>query len=214
MKVTRAQAQANRQRVLVVAGEKFRERGYDGIGVAELMQAAGLTHGGFYGQFPSKRALAAEATATAFADLSPIWTEAVAQGGADGLAHLVRGYLSAEHRDARAVGCPLAALGSDAPRQDGAIAEVFAAGIRDRLASIEALLPAGPEARAQALAKLATLVGALVLSRAVGTDPLSEDILAAARTAASGSPPSAAEAGNEGCDPLNSPDGFPSISMS
>lgn len=206
MKVTRAQAQANRQRVLGVAGEKFRERGYDGIGVAELMQAAGLTHGGFYGQFPSKRALAAEATATAFADSSPLWSEALAIGGTAGLAHLLRGYLSIQHRDARALGCPLAALGTDVPRQGGEIAAAFADGLRDRLAVTEALLPAGSEARGQALAMLATLVGALILSRTVGPDPLSAEILAAARTAAlTNSSPSAPKAGNEDCYPPNGP---------
>ena len=73
MRVTRKQAAANREKVLDVAGTLFRERGFDGIGVADIMKRAGLTHGGFYGQFASKDDLAAEATARVLGN--PGWQE-------------------------------------------------------------------------------------------------------------------------------------------
>ena len=103
MKVTKAQAQANRAHVVETASQLFRERGYDGVGVADLMAAAGFTHGGFYKQFGSKTDLIAESTACGLAQ-----TVALTGDGADP-AEFVRQYLSREHRDSRATGCTMAA---------------------------------------------------------------------------------------------------------
>src|SRR3982074_780061 len=115
MRVTRQQAAANREKVLHVAGTLFRQHGFDGIGVADIMRRAGLTHGGFYGHFPSKDDLAAEACARGVRK----------EGGAGRLTGpanpwfggLIRSYLSARHRDDPGHGCLLAALGSDTARQ-------------------------------------------------------------------------------------------------
>ena len=107
MRVTRKQAAANREKVLDVAGTLFRERGFDGIGVADIMKRAGLTHGGFYGQFASKDDLAAEATARVFGKAG--WQERQTGKADPSFGDVVRGYLSPRHRDDPGTGCWLAA---------------------------------------------------------------------------------------------------------
>ncbi|MBB5498807.1 TetR/AcrR family transcriptional regulator [Paraburkholderia sp. MM5384-R2] len=180
MKITKAQAQANREHVVETASQLFRERGYDGVGVADLMAAAGFTHGGFYKQFRSKADLMAESAACGIA-------QTVALSAGVDAPEFVRYYLSREHRDTRATGCTMAALGGDAARQPEAVRATFAAGIESLLA---ALSPGGTEldgteqaqARARNLDILAHVVGAIVMSRACPDDsPLADEILAACR---------------------------------
>ena len=176
MKITKAQAEANRARVVETASRLFRERGYDGVGVADLMAAAGFTHGGFYRQFGSKAGLMAESAHCGIA-------QTVAQSTGADLAAFARAYVSREHRDDRAAGCTMAALGGDAARQPEAVRATFAAGIEGLLA---ALAPAeqGGAARARSLDMLAHAVGAIVMSRACPDDsPLADEILAVAREA-------------------------------
>ena len=115
MKVTREQAAKNRAHVVEVAGAEFRRHGFDGIGVADLMQAAGLTHGGFYNNFASKDALAAEAVTRVFAETTEHLRQ-IACAADDPFAATVRYYLSPEHRDAVETGCAIAALSQDAAR--------------------------------------------------------------------------------------------------
>src|SRR5258708_39191857 len=118
MKVSRDQAAENRSRIVDVAGRLFRARGFDGIGVADLMKAAGLTHGGFYGHFKSKDDLAAQACERALARSAETWA-ALADGGAPApLSTLVDHYLSGRHRDDTGRGCVYAALAADVARQD------------------------------------------------------------------------------------------------
>jgi TetR/AcrR family transcriptional repressor of nem operon len=180
MKVTKAQVQANRARVVETASALFRERGYDGVGVADLMAAAGFTHGGFYKHFGSKADLMAESTACGIA-------QTVALTAGVDTAEFVRHYLSRAHRDARATGCTMAALGGDAARQPEAVRATFAAGIESLLAALgHEGTPAGDadagRARAQALDLLAHAVGAIVMSRACPDDsPLADEILAVCR---------------------------------
>src|SRR5687768_6633163 len=130
MKVTKTQALANRARVVETASILFRERGYDGVGVAELMAAAGFTHGGFYKHFRSKADLMAEASASGL-------SQTVAR--AEGLdpAEFVERYVSREHRDGRGDGCTVAALGGDAARQPADIKTEFAAGIESLLTALQ-----------------------------------------------------------------------------
>lgn len=178
MKVTKAQAQANRARVVETAATLFRERGYDGVGVADLMAAAGLTHGGFYKNFGSKTDLIAESAACGLAQNAALST------GAD-IPEFVRSYLSREHRDARATGCTIAALSGDAARQPEAVRAAFAAGI-ERLLSTLNPTDTSPEAadaaRSRHIAILAQAVGAIVISRACPDDsPLADEILAVCR---------------------------------
>src|SRR3989454_10751628 len=102
MRVSRKEAEANRERVLEVASTLFRKHGFDGIGVADIMKAAGLTHGGFYGHFGSKDDLAAEACARALS--REWWKETIASSTASGLETIVSGYLSPQHRSNRSRG--------------------------------------------------------------------------------------------------------------
>src|SRR5439155_6927971 len=115
MKVSREQAARNRQRIVEAAAQRFRERGFDGIGVADLMKDAGLTHGGFYGHFASKEDLVAEASARALMRSLALFTS-VAERGADPLSAIASAYLTSRHRDNPGEGCLLAALGSDVSR--------------------------------------------------------------------------------------------------
>ncbi len=182
MRVTRKQAAANREKVLDVAGKLFRERGFDGIGVADIMKRAGLTHGGFYGQFASKDDLAAETTARVLGN--PRWQERLTGKADPSFREVVRGYLSSRHRDNPGTGCLLAALGSEAARQPRAVRRAFSDGFRGRIDALVKLVPGRSQAarRQNALATMAGLVGALILSRAVDDPSLSDEILEATAT--------------------------------
>lgn len=182
MKVTKAQAQANREHVIETASTLFREHGYDGVGVADLMAAAGFTHGGFYKHFRSKADLMAESAACSLGQTAAL------SAGAD-ISEFVRAYLSREHRDTRATGCTMAALGGDAARQPEAVRSTFAAGIENLLAALspELALSDGADAdagkaREKYLDIMAHAVGAMVLSRACPNDsPLADEILEVCR---------------------------------
>jgi TetR/AcrR family transcriptional repressor of nem operon len=180
VRVTREQAAANRERILDVAGTVFRERGYDGIGVAEIMKRAGLTHGGFYGHFASKDDLAAEITTRLLG--RDDWLERLTGRRAPSLGDVVRRYLSPQHRDDPGQGCLFAALSADVARQPRPVRRAFTEGLRARLEMLRKLMPGRSAAaqRQQALATLATLVGAVVLSRAVDDRKFSGEILDAA----------------------------------
>src|SRR3982751_864383 len=124
MKVSREQAARNRERIVEAAAQRFRERGFEGIGVADLMKAAGLTHGGFYGHFSSKDDLIAQALAHTFA--------AGSSGGED-LRAYVDAYLSRRHRDDAGGGCPTASLAAAARHQTPAARSAMAEGLRRRV---------------------------------------------------------------------------------
>lgn len=180
MKVTKAQAQANRALVVETASQLFREHGFDGVGVADLMAAAGFTHGGFYKQFGSKAELMAEAMACGIAQ-----TGALAEG-AD-VSEFIGHYLSRAHRDSRATGCTMAALGADAARQPDTVRAAFADGVENLLAVLSPTdCPPDPAAAAQVRARildvLSHAVGALVMSRACPDESaLADEILAVCR---------------------------------
>jgi len=180
MKVTKAQAQQNRARIVETASALFRERGYDGVGVAELMAAAGFTHGGFYKHFRSKTDLMAEAAASGLSQ------SAANTAGID-MVEFVKQYLSREHRDTPGDGCTMAALCGDAARQPESVKETFAAGIERLLATLEREDSAEGGnakrgARARRIDTIAHVVGAIVLSRACPDDsPLADEILEACR---------------------------------
>lgn len=185
MKVTRAQAEANRERIVDVAGELFREKGFDGIGLNELMQAAGLTRGGFYGHFESKDELASLACERALSANNHYWEELSAKPPAEALQALVGFYLSDLHCQRLANGCAMAALAGDVARAGPSLQGPFEAGVENFLRVLEPLMQAdGPEKRReQALSTLSQLVGSLVLARAVRSPELSRDLRAAAGAA-------------------------------
>jgi TetR/AcrR family transcriptional repressor of nem operon len=185
MKVSREQAQENRQKVVEAAARLFRERGIDGIGLAELMKSVGLTHGGFYGQFGSKEELVAEACALAFERSVAKWKRTAQAHPADATRAIAQSYLSPEHRDHPGGGCAAAALASDIAREGTHARQAFTQGVCDL---VEVMAGAGGEAtskarRRQALADFSTMVGAMVLARAVDDPQLADEILAAARAA-------------------------------
>ena len=182
MRVTREQAAAHREKILDVAGALFRERGFDGIGVADIMKQAGLTHGGFYGHFGSKEDLAAEITARVLGREG--WPQRMTGTPNPTFADVVRKYLTPRHREDAGHGCLFAALGSDVVRQPRSVRRAFTEGLRERVETLRKLLPGRSAAaqREKALATMAGLVGALVLSRAVDDPKLSDEILEAVAT--------------------------------
>jgi TetR/AcrR family transcriptional repressor of nem operon len=185
MRVSREQMRENRERILDAAATMFRERGFDGVGVADLMKAVGLTHGGFYGHFASKDDLAAQAIGRAFANANNWLKEAKAAEPDTPLKAIAGRYLSTQHRDAPGQGCPVAALGCDIARQGEASRQAATEGVRAAIASLADAAPGegGGERRRAAIAAYASLVGALVLARIVDDPALSEEILAVAASA-------------------------------
>lgn len=182
MRVSREQAAQNRERVVEVAAAEFRAHGFDGIGVADVMKAAGLTHGGFYGNFASKDDLAAEAAARAFAEITRRMREQ-ALAASDPFAAAVELYLSPWHRDHPTTGCAIATLSQDAARGSDKLRQAFATGIENYLGLVDEL-SGGPRSRSQAI--YATMVGALTLARAVTDEKMSNDILDSAKEAVLG----------------------------
>ncbi|WP_167396119.1 TetR/AcrR family transcriptional regulator [Streptomyces bobili] len=176
MRVTKAQAEQNRAHIVATASRLFRERGYDGVGVAELMAAAGFTHGGFYKHFRSKADLMAEASASGL-------SQTVARTEGVDAAEFVERYVSREHRDGRGDGCTIAALGGDAARQPVDIKTEFAAGIENLLTALQAQSDTPGDAdqraaRTMVIDMLAHSVGAVMLSRACPDgSPLADEIL-------------------------------------
>jgi TetR/AcrR family transcriptional regulator, transcriptional repressor for nem operon len=181
MRVSRQQADENRDRIVGVAARQFRERGFDGIGVADLMKLAGLTHGGFYGHFESKEDLIAEACTRALADADRRWTRVAEQEPGNPLAAIAKRYLRAAHRDIPGEGCLLAALGPEVARQAAPVRRAFTAGFRSLVDLLAGLIHGKSKSarREQALAVWASLVGGMVLARAVDDPELSDEILRA-----------------------------------
>ncbi|TPL82416.1 TetR/AcrR family transcriptional regulator [Mesorhizobium sp. B2-3-12] len=182
MRVSRSQAEQNRQTVIDVASRLFREHGFDGIGLKDLMKGAGLTQGAFYKQFTSKEDLAAQASRRALEHASHRWTAAAETNPDDPLAAVVAFYLSAGHREEKLDGCPVVALGSDAARQGNDVKASFEAGIREYLELLGSWVGGaqGEQDTGKAKAILSTMVGAVVLSRAVNDRHLAQAFLDAA----------------------------------
>jgi TetR/AcrR family transcriptional repressor of nem operon len=173
MRVSRIRAEENRQRVIDMASRLFREHGIDGIGLKDLMKGAGLTQGAFYKQFASKEDLAAQASRRALESASRRWSAAAEANPKDPLGAVIALYLSMGHREERGDGCPVVALGADAARQGAEVKASFEAGIRKYLEMLEAWVGEsdGEDSTDKAMAALSTMVGAVVLSRAVN-DPI------------------------------------------
>ncbi|MBZ9978213.1 TetR/AcrR family transcriptional regulator [Mesorhizobium sp. BR-1-1-10] len=182
MRVTRSQAEQNRQTVIDVASRLFRERGFDGIGVKDLMEGAGLTQGGFYKQFASKDDLVAQASRRALESAANRWSAAAAASPEDPLGAVIDFYLSTGHREERMDGCPVVALGSDAARQGAEVKASFEAGIREYLEMLGSWVGEadGDAPGGKAMVVLSTMVGAVVLSRAVNDPDLAKAFLSAA----------------------------------
>jgi TetR/AcrR family transcriptional regulator, transcriptional repressor for nem operon len=182
MRVSRSQAAENRETVINVASRLFRDRGFDGIGLKDLMKGAGLTQGAFYKQFASKEDLAAQASRRAMESATHRWSAATAAKHEDPLGAVIAFYLSMDHREEKMDGCPIVALGSDAARQGTDVKASFEAGIKEHLQILSRFIAEtkGEESDGKAMAILSTMVGALMLSRVVNDPSLARALLDAA----------------------------------
>ncbi|KJK14155.1 TetR family transcriptional regulator [Burkholderiaceae bacterium 16] len=178
-----AAKEASHERIVAAAARAIRRSGYDGTGVADIMKEAGLTHGAFYAHFPSREAMLAEAADRACAESAAVAADVVA-GVPPGkaLEAVLCAYLSKDHVEQVELGCPLAALGSETPRQ---APEVRRAVTQHTKAMIDLLARQSPDwgqpgAHEQALVTIATMVGALLLARAVDEPALSDRLREAA----------------------------------
>lgn len=180
MKVSREQAAENREKILNLAANMYREKGFDGIGIADLMKTAGLTHGGFYGHFSSKEDLMAQACERAVDDLIAQGYARQAENNGDPFPVFINYYLSLKHRDNSGSGCIMAALGCDAARQSPTVRRAFTLNAKRLLSRMMGLLKDRvdeDQLQKQALITLATLVGAQVIARALDDEKLSQDVL-------------------------------------
>ena len=172
------------ERIVDAAARAIRRHGYGGVGVADVMKEAGLTHGGFYAHFGSRDALLVEALERAGRDSFDAVTRAAEQRAAKGVSafrSLVETYLADVHLASLETGCPVAALGCDMPRQSPAVREASALRVQRLIAAVRATLPAAPRATAGVVA--GTLVGSLQLGRALGDNAEGRALLAAVRKA-------------------------------
>ena len=176
-------------RIVENASYGLRQKGANGLSVVDLMKLAGLTHGGFYNHFDSRAALVGEAIAFAMDQTTERWKK-LANGKADGARFeaLIADYLSPRHRDDPKHGCALPALAADVARSSPSERRAFAFKLEKMIDAFVELLPdeAPQQARQIATGALATMVGSIVLSRAVGVGKLSDSILDAGRITAGG----------------------------
>lgn len=176
-------------RIVKKASVRLREKGAHGIGVADLMKEAGLTHGGFYAHFDSREALVVEAFAYAMDRSTEHWRKLVEAAPPEKrLSVIVDSYLTSLHRDDPGHGCSLTALGAEIARESPRTRKAFAAKLDQMIEMLAAQIPELPRkaARKQATAALATMVGTLMLARIAGTGEFSGEILGAGREAALG----------------------------
>lgn len=193
-RVSREQKERNRERIVAAAGEGFRARGIDGVGIDEVMKTAGMTHGGFYNHFASKDDLALAVLNQGFTDSLATVDALIGahpRSSRAALNAIVDSYLSADHRDHPEHGCASAALAADAGRHGIQAQEQYLRGLQGYLVAIADLLAAGAKqsdakldarrAREQAIALFSQLVGAQLIARAIAqADPeLSDEVLAA-----------------------------------
>jgi AcrR family transcriptional regulator len=197
--------QASHERIVETAARAIRRGGFQGVGVADIMKEAGLTHGGFYAHFASRDALLAEALAysgnsagnsagkDAGSDGATALERRITRGqaaGASALRALVEAYLSDSHLGAVENGCPVAALVSEMPRQAPEVRAAAAQRVRGLVSLVERALPVGTEA-GRAVAIASQLVGALQLARALGDNAEGRAVLAASRRALLANEPAA-----------------------
>jgi TetR/AcrR family transcriptional regulator, transcriptional repressor for nem operon len=189
MRYSREHKQETHARIVRKASVRLREKGAHGIGVADLMKEAGLTHGGFYAHFDSREALVIEAFNYAMDRSMEHWRKTAAQITADKrFSTIVESYLTTLHRDDPGRGCAVPTLGAEIARESVKTRRAFAAKLEEMIDMIADQIPDVPRktARKQAAATLATMMGTLVLSRIAGNGEFSDEILAAGREAALG----------------------------
>jgi TetR/AcrR family transcriptional regulator, transcriptional repressor for nem operon len=173
MRRSKAQVDENRRAILDAAGRLYRERGFDAVTVAEVMKAAGLTHGAFYGYYASKEELIAATVADLASRERPSarWGESIGR------------YLTQRHRNDRIGGCPVAALGPESIRQSAETRAAMTQAVQGMIGRLAAAAPGNDEheRRADAVAACAAMVGAVILSRAVDDPRLADELLSSTR---------------------------------
>lgn len=182
MKKSKAETAKTRKRIVDLAAQAFRSNGIAATGVAEIMAAAGLTHGGFYRHFGSKDQLVAEATSAGLESMVQSYRSA-SEGGRDVFVKNLQSSLTPAYRDDRSGGCPLVALGSELVRADDVTRRGASSGFRELVDEIAQWLPAksGRDARDDAIAVLTGMIGAVTMSRVVDDPRLSARILRAGK---------------------------------
>lgn len=181
--VRTAAKEASHERIVSAAARAIRRSGYDGTGVADIMKEAGLTHGAFYAHFASREAMLAEAASRACAESAALVAKVVASVPPEqALASMLHAYLSREHLEQVELGCPLAALGSETPRQAPEVRRATTRHIKEMIDLFARQSPdwGQPGAHERALVTVATMVGTLMLARAVDDPALSDSLCAAA----------------------------------
>lgn len=184
MRYARNHKAATHEKILNGAVTRLKENGSGGIAIAELMEDAGLTHGGFYAHFKSRDALVEESFRHALEGIAQRWrarAEKAPRG--EGLAAIVNGYLTREHRDDVSGGCALPAIGAELARSSARTRRIFTERLEDAIDAVASQSAGTPAkvAREQAIGTIATMVGSLLLARAAGHEELSAEILKAGR---------------------------------
>jgi TetR/AcrR family transcriptional repressor of nem operon len=181
---TRSDAkEASHERIVQAAARAIRRSGYDGTGVADIMKEAGLTHGAFYAHFKSREAMLAEAADRAGAESNAFAARVVAAAPPErSLQALIQTYLSDEHLAGIETGCPVSALGSEMPRQSPEVRRAATRRIKEMIDLVARQSPdwGQPGAHERALVTVATMVGTLMLARAVDDPALSDSLRSAA----------------------------------
>jgi TetR/AcrR family transcriptional repressor of nem operon len=187
MRYSREHKLETHARIVKKASVRLREKGAHGVGVADLMKDAGLTHGGFYAHFDSREALVIEAFAYAMDRATERWRKLAEQTPADKrVATIVESYLTPEHRDDPGRGCAIPTLGAEIARESPRTRKAFAAKVEQMIDTLAAQIPDVPRkaARKQAIAMIATMMGTIVLARVAGDGDFSGEILGAGRETA------------------------------
>ncbi|PDT89014.1 TetR family transcriptional regulator [Bradyrhizobium sp. Y36] len=187
MRYSREHKQETHDRIVRKASVRLREKGAHGIGVADLMKEAGLTHGGFYAHFDSREALVIEAFGYAMDRSMEHWRKITNEVSPEKrLALIAEAYLSALHRDNPGHGCSIPALGAEIARESPKARKAFAGKLDEMIELMTDYIPNLPRkaARKQAIATLATMAGTMLLSRIAGASELSDEVLKAGRDTA------------------------------
>jgi TetR/AcrR family transcriptional regulator, transcriptional repressor for nem operon len=189
MRYSREHKLETHARIVKKAAVRLREKGAHGVGVADLMKEAGLTHGGFYAHFDSREALVIEAFAQAMDRSTERWRKLGEQTPPEKrLATIVESYLTPVHRDDPGHGCSIPALAAEIARESPKTRKAFAAKLEQMIDMLAAQIPDVPRkaARQQAMSTIATMMGTLVLARVAGSGEFSDEILDAGRDAVLG----------------------------
>jgi TetR/AcrR family transcriptional regulator, transcriptional repressor for nem operon len=179
MKVTKAVMANHREQIIAAAARRFRERGFDGVSVAEIMNEVGLTHGGFYRHFSSKDELVAIAALRAVSETIAKWRKIADDATGDRLEAIVNSYLSLRHHDHPETGCLVAALGGELSRQPSSVKDAVTDGGRQMIDFLSGIAPGKTKTlrRKQAIVVFASMAGGMILARMTSDSELREEIL-------------------------------------